>query len=473
MAAAQSGGRSPRLRQEQREQLQAELCSPPARYGYPGEHWTGSLLADFLKRSYAAEVTPRHARRLLARLGTQRTPPRPRQPAPQGIALAVAGPARAVSGGTLDKEIALKRIRRLSSSGLPLAPFVAALWDLLHAAIPFADNRVFLAGGGANPSAHLMNNPELARWAPVQRYYYVEAPPEISGMRVRFDQEFLSRLHARPVHRSEEFALPHFYRAEGYHEFLRPLGFHHMLWVAYSEHGENLGSLPMWRGEKQPPFGADEIRLMTLAAPHIAHGLKTAYLQDASGAVAATAFLSGGAVGVAVLDEEGRVLALDPAAEAIFLQLAVLGEGGAPLGRGPGAALFSYVAHLLREIFGERGAGAIPPPFQRVHSHRTGLTLTLRGFAPRDIAGNRQFIVLIEAGEQRAHRRARAALRWGLSPTDLVLLDGLRAGFGTGALSDQLKITPGTAKAYAQRLRDKLELPSLVELRRFARETWV
>src|SRR6202007_3034270 len=165
------------------------------------------------------------------------------------------------------KEIALKRIRRLSSSGLPLAPFVAALWELLQAAIPFADNKVFLAGAGANPSAHLLNNPELAEWAPVQRHYYVEAPPEISGMRVRFDQEFLSRPRARPVYRSEEFTLPHFYRSEGFHQFLRPLGFHHMLWVAYCERGETLGYLPMWRGERQPPFRADEIRFMTLAAP--------------------------------------------------------------------------------------------------------------------------------------------------------------------------------------------------------------
>lgn len=483
MTVARRGGRPPRVTAGTFDSLRQRLCSPPSAYGYTGERWTGALLADFLRRSHAVEVTERHSRRLLARLGVR---DRPRSLA-RGSADDL--PASAIGSGvlpvkkarpppgTLDKEDSLKRIRRLSSSGLPLMPFVLALWDLLQATVPYADNKVFLADPGVNPSAYLMNNPDLAKWVPVQKHYYIDAPPEVSGMRISFGEAFLARMPRNPVWRSEDWALPHFYRSEGYNEFLRPLGFHHMAWVVFSEAGKGLGYLPMWRGERMPPFAPDELRFLALAAPHIAHGLKLAYLQDASGSVASAEFLAtlGGCAGIATLDENGRLIALDSTAEAIFSQMALLsGAPVGPLDHGPNPATFSFVSQVLREIFEERGrASGMPPPFTRIYSHHTGIVVTLRGFAPRDLTGSRHFCVLIEPGELRRHRRARAALRWALSRTDIAVLDGLRDGLTNRELSSRLRVSRATARTYLQRLNDKLELPGLPDLRRFARDDWV
>lgn len=484
MTVARRGGRPPRVAAATFDALRQRLRSPPSAYGYSGERWTGALLADFLKHNYAVKVTARHGRRLLAQLGIRGRPRRPIRgcagdlPAPAtGTGAAPVKKSRPAPGA-LDKEISLKRIRRLSSSGLPLLPFVLALWDLLQATVPYADNKVFLADPGTNPSAYLMNNPDLAKWVPIQKHYYIDAPPEVSGMRISFGEAFLARMLKKPVWRSEEWTLPYFYRSEGYNEFLRPLGFHHMAWLVFSEAGKGFGYLPMWRGEQMPPFAPDELRFLALAAPHITHGLKLAYLQDASGNVASAEFLAtpDGCAGIATLDEDGRLIALDSTAEAIFSQMALLsGAPVGPLDRGPNPAAFAFVSQVLRQIFEERGraSGMPPPPFTRIYSHRTGIVVTLRGFAPRDLTGSRHFCVLIEPGELRRHRRSRSAIRWALSRTDIAVLDGLRDGLTNRELSGRLRVSPATARSYLQRLNDKLELPGLPDLRRFARDAWV
>lgn len=58
-------GRPPKLDDDQREQLAADLREPPASHGLDGEEWTPALLRTHVDRRFAVTYSEGHARRLL------------------------------------------------------------------------------------------------------------------------------------------------------------------------------------------------------------------------------------------------------------------------------------------------------------------------------------------------------------------------------------------------------------------------
>jgi putative transposase len=59
---------------QQRAQMAALACSAPAKTGRPISQWTGREIADELKaRGIVAQISPRHAARLLKKGASNRT----------------------------------------------------------------------------------------------------------------------------------------------------------------------------------------------------------------------------------------------------------------------------------------------------------------------------------------------------------------------------------------------------------------
>jgi len=128
------------------------------------------------------------------------------------------------------KELALGRIKRLASSGLPLEPFARAVHELVNDGVPHSPNRVILAGGSDHVDAYIGSTPGIAAAVPLYHQYFVDAPPEVSGMRFSYDSYVLKWvLPSRIIWPQEELALPNLYRAEGYNTVYRPLGWHHLV----------------------------------------------------------------------------------------------------------------------------------------------------------------------------------------------------------------------------------------------------
>ncbi len=354
---------------------------------------------------------------------------------------------------------------------------VSTLFELVQDAIPNSDNKVFLADPGNNPSRYIMNNAELAKWTPIQKHYYVDAPPSVSGLKVRFAEPYLSSLFSKTVWTSEEFALPHFRRSEGYNEFLRPLGFDHMLWVTLTDAGERVGSYPIWRSTDMPPFSQGDIEFMNRAAPHIAHAIKVASLARPLCSVPGCEFMpeTDGRTGVVILNQAGKVCALDRTAEEIFSEIGILeGVRADMVAPGRASALFEYITRTLQAIFRETKLIPDPDtPALRIYSHRTGIVLKLHGVMTRGADGRERVTVLLERGELRSHRRSRMAVRLGLCASDIAILDGLRAGLHGAAMAERMQIAPGTLKVYMSRLAEKLTPNGgIEELRRFASKAW-
>jgi DNA-binding CsgD family transcriptional regulator len=477
-------GRPPAVTGAILEILRSDLARVPAQFGYESSRWSGSLLAHHLQRKCGLSLSPRHCRRLLARLGV--TPPVEISAQPDRDTVpwtrkrnAIAPHAMAgVISDSHTKEVALRRIRRLCSSGLPLAPLVSGIFDLVQAAIPNSDNKVLLADPGNNASRYLMNNPELAKWTPIHKRYYIDAPPAISGMRVRFAEPYLSKFFARTTWTSEDFALPHFRRSEGYNEFLRPLGFDHMLWATFADHGERVGSYPIWRSVDMRPFSRDDLRFITLAAPHIAHGLKVAYLFADPQQTSADDFVPGAQnqIAVVILDQRGKVIGADKEAEAVFAELGIAGGLHPETLRPPGGReLFAYIARMVDGIFRDATSDSgLSVPAVRICSYSTGTVIKMRGVMVRRSDGRCYVSVLIEQGELRAHRRTRLAATLGLSRTDMAILDGLRNGLTSAEIAGTMQVARDTLKTYVGRLADKLgRQAGLAQVRSFAHESWV
>lgn len=478
---ARAIGRRPQVTPLILNALRAELSATHAKASKQSREWSGAALSRYLVQAYGISLGPRQCRRVLATLADTKKPVRsrvhrrslelPEHHAQWPRPLAFVSDA-------LRKQTALRRIRRLCSSGLPLEPLVASLFDLIQEAVPNSDNKVLLADSGNNPSRYIINHPELALWTPIHKHYYIDSSPAISGMRVRFAQPDLSMLQNKRIWTSEELALPHYRDSEGYNEFLRPLGFDHMLLITFSDRGEAVGCYPLWRSVKMPSFTGEDVRFMELAGPHIAHGLKLASLLSIDSRVSVADFRADPEkpASVIILDEAGNVIAMDKDSESTFFELQLFDALGA---RATGARhsreIFNYIAALMHQIFSDSWRSSSEPdaPVIKLYSHRTGILLKLRGYVAQSSNGRRVFMVLVERGELRQHWRERMAITTGLSATDVAILDGLRNDLHPAQIAARMNLAAGTLKSYVRRLCEKLTpTGGLDALRRIARLSW-
>ncbi|MBV8773562.1 MAG: hypothetical protein JO166_14715, partial [Deltaproteobacteria bacterium] len=290
--------------------------------------------------------------------------------------------------------------------------------------IPHCENRLLLADDGRHLDRYLANSAEVAGRIPVYRRLFLESPNDISGL-IPPRMVFGGKL----IWRHEELALPHFYRSVGYNEFMRHLGFHHVLGVNLRDHLEQAGLYPLWRSAEMGSFTTEDVRFAQAAAPYIAHALRIAAHLPAQSAEAATFIRSERqGDGVIILDRRGRVAGADAGAQAIFQMMALFEKdsaGSTTWGNFNSGLVF--IQRALSSIFNQEtdpfATSAVPAV--RFYCHRTGLALKLKGVQVSLKRGDSQMVILIEAGELAEHRRQRLMYCHDLTPR---LMDLLGAG---------------------------------------------
>jgi len=92
-----------------------------------------------------------------------------------------------------NKEIALSRIRQLSSSGLSLEPFIRNLFEVIGEAVPSSPHRA-IHTGAEQSDAYIASTPEIAGIISLHNHYIVESPPEVSGARFQPNMSGLRRI---------------------------------------------------------------------------------------------------------------------------------------------------------------------------------------------------------------------------------------------------------------------------------------
>jgi DNA-binding CsgD family transcriptional regulator len=359
-----------------------------------------------------------------------------------------------------NKARALSRIKRLASSGLPLDPFVRAIFELLNDAVPSSPNRTFHVGG-ERTDAYICNSAELNKVVPLHNRYYVESPPEISGAKFRVNPAVLNKLFpSKAIWMHDEVTLPILYRTEGYNVVFKPWGFHHCLMVMFQDAGELLGCYPIWRGADQKQFSHDDMDFVRSAAPHVAHGLGVGRLLERA-EPAGNDFLPmpGWNGGVILLDARGHPVALDAEARLIFQQLGMLDRDSVDaLASSTVRDGLAYVTRMLSDIFrgGESDSERAAAPVYRIYHHWTGIVLRLRGVRMMAADGNECTTVLVERGETANARCMRASARWGLSRREAQILSFIGDGKTGPEIALILAISHDTVRKHTGKVLEKL-----------------
>jgi DNA-binding CsgD family transcriptional regulator len=370
------------------------------------------------------------------------------------------------SGQRFDRETALRRVRRLAVSGLSLESFVRTLFAIVGMALPLGENQVLFADPRPPYTGYILSNPEIAEYNERNRRLNIKAPPEVSGVR-NFNSPAML---AKPVWMHEEIALPHLQRSAAYDKVLRPLGMHHCMVLMFVEDGRLVGRWPMWRGAGMPEWNREDARFMATAAPYICHGLRLAQLAEPGQPSPEDFVPHNSSHGMVLLDRRGKLVAADARVRTMFAEFsafdadAAAGEETAEVRQG-----LAGIAHALVQIFNDGGMPSSSVPATRVWSHRTGISLRLRGVA-LDAEGScgRYFAVVVERGELEAQRRRRVMLSYGLSPTEFEVLRLIAAGNSRSEIAAALGLVPGTLKTHLKRLAEKLEVENYAALRRRA-----
>lgn len=304
-----------------------------------------------------------------------------------------------------NKEIALKRIKRLAVSGLPLHPFVDAVFALLHDAIPSSPLKAFFVGN--NVGSFICNSPELYAALPHAKKNFFNANVDPAGAGLRFSNSFAplnSTWGSRTVWRHEDICLPSFHRSEQFNAVTRPLGWWKHLAIVLKDGGRVCGIYPIWREANQREFSNEDFKFAQACAPHIACGLKTAQLvrDRVPEPIGVNDFL-GSALwgsGIALMDLASKVVAMDSCAESIIGQFAILeGVSDGAIADDIKTNLGQVHRSTLKAFRDSTPAGMIP--VVHLFSPWSGAVLKFRGTMAIGADGREYVTVLIEFGEPR------------------------------------------------------------------------
>jgi DNA-binding CsgD family transcriptional regulator len=459
-----------RLSAEQRARVKAEIARSPKTLGYARTFWSGELLSAHLRSRYGIRLSERQGRRLLRAFGVAPGPPRRNQP-PGGLAKPVVTCADTLSfnsatlvGSARRHELALRKIRRLASSGLPLHLFVLTLFDLIAEAIPAGDLARAMWTDAEVASSWVFANLDQSKWVPVLAELTARRDP--SALPCFRPREQLTQTR-QALFMLEEFTLPDYRRSALYNDFLRPLKLEQGVLMQLMAHGQLVGYYPLFRSSTMKLFDRDDRRFLNAAAPHIAHGLQNAKLLNALTDSADRA-TSVEAPGVIVMNRDGRILGMDQQARALLFQVAMHDAVRWSAFAEPQLRLLlDYVARTLSGIFDkrERSSAEIAPPTARIFSHRAGIVLKFTGHVTLSNGGQEPFVVLVEQLEPEAFRRARLMYRYGLAPREAEMLIMLRQGPSVARVARELGISIATAKTYVRNLTEKLGVTDSTALR--------
>jgi DNA-binding CsgD family transcriptional regulator len=362
----------------------------------------------------------------------------------------------------------MRRLKRLASSGLPLAHLVRTAIDVISDALP-ANEAAGVDRGDASNRLVMFRNADVARWGPLLKNFLYDAPLEASGMRP-FDA---SRFPIGSVLRSEQMTTPNFHRLATYNELMGPLGYHHWLVSIFNDLGDARGLLAFPRGKGMRPFEESDVRFLREATPHLAHGIQIASLMTSDQMAAGEAgdAIAREPAGVVITSWDGQVLGLDERARRLFQEVGqVEGLRMNAFAAGHLEKSLKYVSRIMRRIFRE-GPEALkdtPAPVTRIFSSAAGIVLKLRAYVVKGDASDQRFLtVLVEEIDPPQLFQQRVRYRFGLGQREAQILTLLRLNMSNSEIFGGLGISSGTLKGYLREIARKLDFDGVGPLRAF------
>jgi transposase/DNA-binding CsgD family transcriptional regulator len=465
------GGRPAILEAQINSGLSGDLERVPTALGHSSQKWSGALVAKHLKTKFQVDISERQARRLLKKLTTNAVATvRPGPTHRKGLSETPQGrsPRKWISDAH-NKEVALRRIKRLANAGLPVEPYVMSLFELMNDAVPSSSNKSFLPNSGEQPAAALGSTRDVYDQIANHQRLIVDAPFNTLQIRAPFNFAGLQGFYVRqPVWRMDEWTLPEYRRTDGFNVVFAGLGWYDVATLIFAENGRVFGCYPVGRGKDQRPFSRDDLTFFRACAPHVAHGLRNAQLLTYRGREPDGFLpLALWGTGVVLMDSAGSVMAIDDESRSIFASMGVLDGVSIYAFEGRIREGLAYVHRLVMSVFHDDEL-ITKAPVVRLVSHWTGITLKLRGSLARSNEGREIVSVLVERGETPSHRRMRMMARWGLGDREYQIISALGTNEPRREIAGRLGIRSDTLKTYGKRIADKLELGGISELRRFA-----
>jgi transposase len=470
------GGRPPTLSAQLLRDLSIVLQDAPGAFGYPSQKWSGALLAKHLKVKLQVNLSERQARRLLKKLVANTNSRAKVQTTPRkdGVDSFVEARLRSPKKWISDahnKEVAIRRIKRLANAGLPLQPYVTSLFELMNDAVPNSSNKSFLPNSGDQPAAAIGSTREVYDQMANHQRLFVDAAFHTLQIRAPLNFSGLQSFYiGKPVWRMEEWTLPQYRRTDGFNVVLGAFGWYEVAMLIFAENGRVFGCAPIGRGRDQKAFSRDDVDFFRACAPQVTHGLRNAQLlAERTGEAEGFLPLALWGTGVVLMDSAGSVMAIDDEARSIFASMGVLDGVSIYAFEGRIRDGLAYVHRLVMSVFHDDEL-ITKAPVVRLVSHWTGITLKLRGSLARSNEGHEIVSVLVERGETPAHRRLRMMARWGLGDREYQVISALASNTRNREIAERLGIRNDTLKTYGKRIADKLNLEGISDLKRFARQ---
>lgn len=346
----------------------------------------------------------------------------------------------------------IARVRSLCALGLPGEQLIPALLEALHGAIPSLRNLFDWTDADGNLVRYFFEGPIDAE---VARHYFEEFYNKREAEAMGAFREVVTG-HAT-VRSAAELDNEAFFRSALYNEIWRPQGLRTRIEaIVRDARGQPLGSLVLYRGKGDPPFTADDERLLADLVPYIARGLaaESTMALDFVQRRERRALLS--------LSSDGAITHLSDDAHKMLL----LSHGGITphsAGRSPASRDFPTLALLAEQIR------------QHAHASRHQVALTVDNawgrfvYDAQPMAAAQQGLgaaihVSIQHLEPRAvaWRRALGALHLSIAQAEVCAL--LRAGYTQQQIGAALGIAPSTVADHVKKIYARLDVHSAREL---------
>lgn len=251
-----------------------------------------------------------------------------------------------------------------------------------------------------------------------------------------------------------------FYRTGFYEAMWRPMGAHHALQASIRERGNSpmLGSLLLYRDEREPAFGDEEHRLLAQIIPYLGYAL-------ACQSQPANEYTDTDDEALLVVDLQGRVLhSCERATPLLLAALHPQLAAGTPLHRIEEERT-RWLSDLCNHLMRFSGHECPSPPLLRCENARGRFTFRARWLNDRQAGGEPRVGVTIRREEPLALRLALGMRRASLSPTQqrVALLAAL--GRSQPEIAQRLGMRPYTVKDHVKAVYDKLGVHDRAALR--------
>jgi DNA-binding CsgD family transcriptional regulator len=364
---------------------------------------------------------------------------------------------------------ALRRIRRLACSDLPLYPLVHSLFGALDRVIPGGSVTGWFSASSATPRL-IVRGVDLIRWAPVWTRIRVEGTRDQAGTLLYGD---LARIRKR-VLSQEEFILPNFRQSRAYEELYHPLDAEYFLVTPLRSGGKFHGYMNLTRPRNSRGFHEWETAFMERAAPFLSHAMALREGAPLCLAPSRETLAPSGPVrsrGMIVADDQGRIRSIDPEARRLLGQVSFLAHAGdLPSPTGPWEALDRALQRVVLALHRIEGPSDPQDPFMVpeicLYRDPSGLAITLRGYRMEGSGGSGGGIgIVLEETVPDDIRRRCLELVYGLSAQESQVLRLIEERMGRQDIARILSVRESTLKTLFERILAKMELGSLRDLR--------